>query len=203
MIHIPGALIFLTWVLIGPVSIHHDLPMLILPAFAMSILGIGVLMRRSSREQSIALLSVLGIMFFESLQSIGRWLHIEVVHSPFIEGEEVRHFISFFFTLNAGLAAIGAVAALGVALSLQVRKAGLPLTRLFPEMQFATATSEVIRAVERLSKVAGIPPPNVSIIDSGDPAAFITHSKQGYVLAVSVGLLESMNADELDACLAA
>jgi len=159
-------------------------------------------MRGSSREKSIALLSVLGIMFFESLQTIGGWLHIEFVRSPFVEGEEVRHFISFFFTLNAGLAAMGVVAALGVGLSLQVRKARLPLTRLFPEMQFATATSEVIKSVERLSKIAGIPSPNVCIIDSGDPAAFITHSKQGYVLAISVGLLESLNSDELDACLA-
>jgi len=40
------------------------------------------------------------------------------------------------------------------------------------------------------------------LIDSGDPAAFITRSREGFELAVSVGLVESLSQDELAACIA-
>jgi heat shock protein HtpX len=129
-------------------------------------------------------------------------LHIEFIDSALVEGEEVRHLLSFFYTLNVGLAAVGTVAALCVALSLELRKSHFPLTRLFPEMQFEASPLEVTRAVERLSRSMGVVPPKVTLIDSGNPAAFITRSKREYMLAVSVGLLESLSAKELDACLA-
>jgi heat shock protein HtpX len=202
MIQIPRLFMFVAWVLIGPFNIRQAIPTLLVPAITFSALGVAILVRKSSRGQSLALLAVLGIMVLQSLQSVAAWLHVELIHSPFVEAEEVRHIISFFFTLNAGLAAVGAIAALGVALSLEIRKARVPLARLFPEMEFATAPIEVVKSVERLSKIAGIPLPTVCLIDSGDPAAFITRSRQGCVLAVSVGLLESLGADEIDACLA-
>jgi len=204
MIQAPGVLLFVAWVLIGPLHIHHELwlPTLILSTLSITALGLPFIVKRSYRSQSIALLAVLGIMFFESLQSIASWLHIELIDSSLVEGEEVRHLLSFFFTLNVGLAAVGAVAAVCVALSLELRKSHLPLTRLFPEMTFETAPLEVMGSVERLSTAMGIVPPKVTLIDSGDPAAFITRSKREYVLAVSVGLLESLSAEELDACLA-
>jgi len=204
MIQAPGVLLFVAWVLIGPLNVHHELwlPTLILSTLSITALGLPFIVKRSYRSQSIALLAVLGIMFFESLQSIASWLHIELIDSSLVEGEEVRHLLSFFFTLNVGLAAVGAVAAVCVALSLELRKSHLPLTRLFPEMTFETAPLEVMGSVERLSTAMGIVPPKVTLIDSGDPAAFITRSKREYVLAVSVGLLESLSAKELDACLA-
>lgn len=210
MIHAPGVLMFFAWLLIGPppfpspLNVHQSvwLPALILPGLTFAAFGLAFIVRRSYRFKSTALLAVLGIMFFESLQSIANWLHLELIDASFVEGEEVRHFVSFFFTLNVGLAAVGTVAAVCVALSLELRKSHLSLVRLFPEMTFQTAPPEVTSSVERLSKNMGIAPPNVTLIDSGDPAAFITHSKREYVLAVSVGLLESLNSDELNACLA-
>ena len=204
MIQAPGVLAFVAWILVGPLSIHHEpwLPALILSTLPITALGVAFIAKRSYRFQSIALLTILGIMFFESLQSIANWLHIELLGPSLAEGAEVRHFLSFFFTLNVGLAAVGTVAAVCVALSLEFRKSHLPLARLFPEMEFETASSEVTRSVERLSTTMGVVPPKVTLIDSGDPAAFITRSKREYVLAVSVGLLESLSAEELDACLA-
>jgi heat shock protein HtpX len=195
---------FVAWVLIGPLNLHHELwlPTLILSTLSITVLGVGFFVKRSYRFQSIALLAILGIMFFESLQSIASWLHIELIGPSLLEGEEVRHLLSFFFTLNVGLAAVGTVAAVCVALSLELRKSHLPLARLFPEMNFEAAPPEVTRSVEKLSTTIGVVPPKVTLIDSGDPAAFITRSKREYVLAVSVGLLESLSAKELDACLA-
>ena len=204
MIQAPRVLMFVAWFLIGPLNVHHELwlPTIILSTLSITALGLPFILKRSYRTQSVALLAVLGIMFFESLQSIASWLHIELIDPSLVEGEEVRHLLSFFFTLNVGLAALGTIAAAGVALSLELRKSHLPLTRLFPEMAFETAPAEVTRSVERLSTTMGIVSPKVTLIDSGDPAAFITRSKREYVLAVSVGLLESLTAKELDACLA-
>ena len=202
MIQIPRLFTFAAWVLLGPFSLHQEIPMLIVPTVTFSALVVALLVRKSFRGQSIALLAVLGIMVLQSLQSIAAWLHIELIPSPFVETEEVRHVISFFFTLNVGLAAVGALAAVGVALSLEIGKTRVPLARLFPEMEFATAPAEVVKSTERLSRIAGISPPTVCLIDSGDPAAFITRSSQGNVLAISVGLLESLSSDEVDACLA-
>jgi heat shock protein HtpX len=204
MIHVPGVLVFVAWFLIGPLSVHHEpwLPTLILSTLSFAALGLTIIVRRSYRFQSTALLAALGIMFFESLLSIASWLHIELLDPSLVEREEVRHLLSFFFTLNVGLAAVGIVAAVGVALSLELRKSHLPLTKLFPQMKFETAPTEVTKSVERLSKTMGVDRPKVTLLDSGDPAAFITRSKRKYVLAVSVGLLESLSTDELDACLA-
>jgi Zn-dependent protease with chaperone function len=204
MIQAPGVLMFVAWVLIGPLSIHHQpwLPTLILSTLSFAALGLTIIVRRSYRFQSTALLAALGIMFFESLLSIASWLHIELLDPSLVEREEVRHLLSFFFTLNVGLAAVGIVGAVGVALSLELRKSHLPLAKLFPEMKFETAPPEITKSVERLSKTMGVDQPKVTLIDSGDPAAFITRSKRKYVLAVSVGLLESLSTKELDACLA-
>jgi len=204
MIQAPGILLFIAWFLIGPLNLHHGpwLPTLILSALSFTALGLGFIVRRAYRFQSAALLSALGIMFFESLQSIASWLHIELIGSSSVEGEEVWHLLSFFFTLNVGLAAVGTVAAVCVALSLELRKSHLSLASLFPEMQFETSPLQVTRAVEKLSRTMGVLPPKVTLIDSGNPAAFITRSKREYVLALSVGLLESLNDKELDACLA-
>ena len=204
VIHPPGVLMLAAWVLIGPLGINHGawLPTLILSTLAITALGLALVVKRSYRFQSIAFLAVLGIMFFESLQSIASWLHFELIDSSFVEGEEVRHLLSFFFTLNVGLAAVGTAGAVCVALSLELRKSHLPLAKLFPEMKFETAPPEITKSVERLSKTMGVDQPKVTLIDSGDPAAFITRSKRKYVLAVSVGLVESLSTEELDACLA-
>jgi heat shock protein HtpX len=204
MIQVPGALMFVAWVLVGPLNIYHEpwLPTLILSTLSITVLGLALIVKGSYRFQSIAFLAVLGIMFFESLQSIASWLHIELIDSSLVEGEGVRHLLSFFFTLNVGLAVLGTAAAVCVGLSLELRKSHLPLAKLFPEMRFEAAPLEVTRSVERLATTMGVGPPKVTLVDSGNPVAFITRSKREYVLAVSVGLLESLSAKELDACLA-
>jgi heat shock protein HtpX len=202
MIHLPSALIFAAFFLIGPFGIRHETATLVVFGLMASALAIALVSKHSSRRQSLALLFVLGVLFYESLQSIPTWLHIELLGVPMPGGWQTLHLESFFFTVNVGLAAIGAVAAVFVAVSLEVRKTRLPLAKLFPEMSFSTAPSELVGLVAEISKTIGIAAPNVSLIDSGNPAAFITRSKQGFVLAISVGLLESLTQDELEACIA-
>ena len=193
---------YVAWFLLGPLNVHLGESALLLPTIALSALGLAVLSRQSSKVQSMALLSVLVMMFYQSLSAVAAWLHFELGQPSFLEVEGVRHFFSFFFTLNVGLAIVGAVAAVVFGFSLEFRNLRLPLARLFPEMAFIKAPSEIGRRVEILAKMMSVRTPQVAMIDSGGPAAFITSSKQGCVLAVSVGLLESLTADELDACFA-
>lgn len=204
MIVIYRFFMILAWFLVGPINTQalHGGPAVILSALTLIALGIAVVARRSSRDRSIALLSVFAIMFYQSLELIAVGLHNEVLHSGILESEGIRSFFSFFFDLNLGLAITGAFAALVVSLFLAFGKSRLPLTNMFPEMRFVKAPSQVVKIVSRLAWGAGVSPPKVSLIDSGDLTAFITRSKQGFVLAVSVGLLESLSAEELEACLA-
>jgi len=202
MIQLPNAVMFAALFLIGPFGIHHEADTLVLFGLMACALAVALVSDRSSNQQSMAFLFVLAILFYESLQSITSWLNIELMGVPTLGGRETLRYVSFFFTLNAGLAVIGAAAAVIVAVSLEVRKTRFPLVKLFPEVAFVTAPTELISSVSRISRTAGIASPNVSLIDSGDPAAFITRSREGFELAVSVGLLESLSQDELEACIA-
>jgi heat shock protein HtpX len=202
MIQLPGVLVFAAFFLIGPFGIHNEVATLVVFGLTAGALAVALTSNRSSHRQSIALLAVLAVLFFENLQSITAWLHIELMEMRTLGVRETLNFVSFFFTMNVGLAVIGAAAAAIVAVSLEVRKTRFPLAKLFPEMRFSTAPTELINSVADISKAAGIAPPDVSLIDSGDPAAFITRSRNGSVLAVSVGLIESLSRDELEACIA-
>jgi heat shock protein HtpX len=62
---------------------------------------------------------------------------------------------------------------------------------------------ELYRRVEQLATRAGIPMPRVAIIDNPKPNAFATGRSPGKaVVAVHTGLLQTMNAEELDGVLA-
>jgi len=201
--YIPRFLLLLVWFLLGPFHVH-GLPdifaplMIIIMLFA---LASGIFLKRAFRGRSLALLCVLVLMFYQTLQLIVTGVHFELTHSDLFS-IGIRHFFSIFFDINLGLAIIGVVAASGVAAYLEFGKARLPLTRLFPEYRFLEAPVQIKRTVRKLASTAGVQVPQVSLIDSGIPWAFITRSKRGFVLAVSVGLLEALQPGEVQACLA-
>lgn len=63
--------------------------------------------------------------------------------------------------------------------------------------------SWLVATVERLSRQAGINPPEVAIYDSPEPNAFATGARRNNALvAVSTGLLQAMKQDEAEAVLA-
>jgi Zn-dependent protease with chaperone function len=140
-------------------------------------------------------------MFYASLMPVTFWLHT-VLPGIAIFGAGRHLLFPLLFRFNVGLGLLGAVAAVVVAVSLSVRKTCVPLTKQFPEMSFVTAPADLVETVENLSGRAAIHHPRVFLVDAGDPTAFITRSERGYVLVVSVGLLESLSHDELAACIA-
>ncbi|HKM78190.1 MAG TPA: M48 family metalloprotease [Candidatus Bathyarchaeia archaeon] len=201
--HFPRLFIILAWVFLGPVTAHGFAgllsPLMIILTLFSLILAVSF--KRSFQGRSITLLCVLALMFYQSLQLIVIGLHIELMHpDPVSEG--IRHFFSIFFDINLGLAITGVVAAFAVATYVEFGKSRMPLTRLFPQYQFLEAPPYLQRIVKKLAVTAGVQMPHVSLLDSGIPWAFITRSNQGFVLAVSVGLLESLGPAEVEACLA-
>ncbi|RUO73022.1 protease HtpX [Idiomarina ramblicola] len=61
----------------------------------------------------------------------------------------------------------------------------------------------LLRMVQQQTKKAGIPMPQVAVYQSPEPNAFATgRSKNASLIAVSTGLLQNMNADEVEAVLA-
>jgi len=201
VIQLPSAVMLAAFLLIGPFGLHHLADTLVLFSFMGGSLAVALTSSRSSHQQSVALTLALAVLFYESLQSVTSWLRIELT-VPVLGERSALHAASLLFTMNVFLALIGAGAAVIVAISMEVRKTRLPLASLFPEVSFLTAPSDLIGSVAEISRVVGIAPPKVSLIDTGDPAAFITRSRQGFELAVSVGLIESLTWDELRACIA-
>jgi len=193
---------FAAYLLIGPFGPRHLAETLVMFGFMGGGLAVALASNRSSHKQSMALMIVLAALFFESLQSVTSWLTIELTEVPVLGEREALHAASLLFTMNVCLALIGAGAAVIVAISMEVRKTRLPLASLLPEVSFLTAPSDLIDSVAEVSRTVGLSPPNVSLIDTGNPAAFITRSRQGFELAVSVGLIESLTCDELRVCIA-
>lgn len=62
---------------------------------------------------------------------------------------------------------------------------------------------QLMNVVEEMSIAAGLPVPSVYIVPDPDPNAFVTGTKPGEAhLAVTTGLLEALNRDELQAVVA-
>ncbi|HAS16105.1 MAG TPA: protease HtpX, partial [Idiomarina abyssalis] len=61
----------------------------------------------------------------------------------------------------------------------------------------------LLRTVQQQAQKAGLPMPQVAVYQSPEPNAFATgRSKKASLVAVSTGLLQNMNADEVEAVLA-
>jgi heat shock protein HtpX len=170
-------------------------------AFIAGILVLALMLSRSFRYRTIALLSVLGIMLLQSLQFVFVGLSVEFFE-PHLFHEEIWNFFSTLFTLNLGLSILGAIAAVCAAAYIEFGKSRMSLARIFPELRFLDPPKQVKSMVRRLASSAGIQPPEVCLVDSGTPSAFTTRSKRKYVVAVSIGLLESLDKEEVEACLA-
>jgi heat shock protein HtpX len=197
MIHpFPRYFFVLTWFLIGPAAP----PPTVIAFFACAFI-LAIALRRSIRYSTIALLSILGVMLLDSVQLVFMSLHLELLE-PHLLHDEVWNLFSTLFTLNLGLSIVGALAAVCAAAYIEFGRSRMSVAKAFPELRFLEAPKQIRNVVSNLAASAGIQPPEVSLIDSGTPSAFTIRSKRKYVVAVSVGLLESLSKEEVEACLA-
>ena len=197
MIHpFPRFLLILSWLLIGP-----SVP----PASVIAFIGGGLILalalRRSFRYHTIALLGILGIMLVDSLQMVLVGLHIELIE-PHLFHDNVWNFFSTLSALNLGLTVAGALAAVSAAAYIEFGRSQMSVAKMFPEFRFLDAPKQVRSVVDKIASSAGVRTPEVCLVDSGAPSAFTIRSRRRYIVAVSIGLLESMDVEEVEACLA-
>jgi len=197
MIHqIPRFFFMLTWVLIGP-----SMPTISAVVLIGGVLILAIALRRSFSYRTIALLSVLGIMVLESLQSVFVGLNHELFE-PHLFHEEIWNFFSTLFTLNLSLSIVGALAAVCAAAYIEFGRSRMSVAKIFPQLRLLDAPYQLRSMMERLCSSEGIQSTDLCLIDSGTPSAFTIRSKRRYIVAVSIGLLESLDNKEVEACLA-
>jgi heat shock protein HtpX len=192
----PRFFFLLTWVLIGPAMPRPETLALIASVFVLA-----VSLRRSFRYRTIAFLGILAIMVFQGFQPILLNLSLEPIGTHLLH-DDLWGFLRTLFMLDMGLSIVGALAAACAAVYIGLGKSRMSVARIFPQFKFLDAPKQVQNAVRNLAKSAGIQTPEACLIDSGSPAAFTIRSKRKYTVAVSIGLLESLDAKEVEACLA-
>jgi len=185
--------IMLTWFLVGPPR-----PILVTGALLLTSIAVVLVFKHSFRARTFALLGIFSLMLIESIQPVLVWLGLDLVPVHL-------HFWSpfhLFVEANLLLTAIGTVAALCTAVYIQFGRVRMDLATAFPQMSFVDPTLELSESVTRLAGIAGIKPPEAVLVDSGSPTAFTVKTNGRYAIAVTIGLLESLERDEVEACIA-
>jgi len=201
MIHVfPPYLFLISWLILGPSR-------LALPTIGLLAVGIVLVfgLRRSHRERTLALLGIFGLMLVESIFLVGVTIHFVVRGEPAHLMEGSRSFFDLFdlfHGLDVGTVLLGAVAAGCAAVFIEFGKSRMSLSRAFPQITFLEPPTQLEEMVERLANKAGTSTPDVRLIDSGTPSAFTVRANRRYTVTVSVGLLESLEEGEVEACLA-
>jgi heat shock protein HtpX len=189
-------LIVLSWLTIGPA-----LPF----SIATGILAVGLMpmLQHRFHQKTVALICVMGLMFIQSI------LIVFVIH--FQSGQPILSpnsslpgawLFQALFGLDLRLAELGAIAAICVGVYIEFGRSRLNLSQAFPNFVFSEPTRDLVQMVNRLSKRAGIQCPELCFLDSGAPSAFTLRTKSKHTIAVSIGLLESLDMAEIEACIA-
>lgn len=203
MIYVSPEFVILTWVLIGPSA-----PLLLTVEFVAASSILAILFRRSFHRQTIILLAILTMMFIQSLQLILSSLHVELFKpppsaEPFLSiARPMWNFLSTLFGLSLWSAELGAVGAACVGVYLYFGKSRLKMSQVFPGTTLIEPTPELRKTTADLASLASVKCPEVCLVDSGTPLAFTMRTKRKYVIALSVGLLESFDPAEVEACVA-
>lgn len=144
------------------------------------------------------------MMLAESLLFVAVSSYIDVLgRAPAHMARTSWDYFSILHTLNLGVILIGGIAAACAGLFIGLKKTRIGMSKMFPQLQFLEpAPVHVKETVKRLACLAGVPSPDVSLVDSGVPSAFTVWANRKYSVALSVGLLESLDDKEVEACLA-
>ena len=199
---LPRYLFWLSWIIAGP-------PHLALPTIG--LIGAGILLafvlRRSFHKRTVTLLAIFGLMFLESALLMGLAFDFMFEKEPFHFIERSRGFVNSSFpfiihNMTLGLSLVGALAAVCAGVFIEFGKSRVSLSKAFPQFTFLEAPPTLKEMVTRLAKTAGIAAPDVCLIDSGLPSAFTVRANRRYTVTVSVGLLESLEDNEIASCVA-
>ena len=190
-------LVVLSWLIIGP-GFPFSIVISILLAGVISALGCHHL-----GSKTFALISVMGLMLIDCILIVfvihfQLWQPIQPPRLPTPAG----WLFQALFGLDFRLAEMGAFAAICVAIYVEFGRSRLNLAQAFPTLAFSEPTLDLVQIVKRLANNAKIECPELRLVDSGAPSAFTVRSKGKYDIAVSIGLLESFDTAEVEACIA-
>jgi len=192
-------LIFLSWIVIGPSG-----P--VIWSVAVTLVGLlaAFALRRSFQGRTIVLLGILGMMLAESLLFVLASSYFDLFSRASADlARTPWNYFSILHTVNLGVALIGGFAAVCTALFINFRKSRVEMSKMFPRLEFLDSPPVQIKeTVKRLASLAGVASPDVCLVDSGVPSAFTVRANRRYAVAVSVGLLESLDEKETEACIA-
>jgi len=189
-------IILASWLLVGP-------PVPIFIATIIGILGFISILRRRFTHKTIALLSLMCLMVIQSIVIV-LMIHFQVwqpIPHPHPNGTTawLGHEL---FGLDFRLAEIGIPAAILVGAYIEFFRSRLNLSQAFPNLALYDQTDDLEISIKKLASEAKIECPNVCLVDSGAPYAFTIRIKRRYTIALSIGLLESFDRAEVEACLA-
>lgn len=193
----PRYLFLISWLIVGPSR-------LALPTIGLLAAGFVLVfvLRRSYRERTVALLGIFGLMLIESVFVVGLTLHFMLRGEPAHVIESSRGFIDLFHDFNFWEVLLGAVAAGCAAIFIEFGKSRMSLSKAFPQITFIDPPNRLEQMVKRLATQAGISAPDIRLIDSGVPSAFTVRANRRYTVTLSIGLVESLEEGEVEACLA-
>ena len=189
-------IILATWLLIGP-------PLPIYIAIAILIVVMTVLHEFSLTRKSSVLLGLMGLMVLESVVFV-LMVHFQLwLWGPHTDiGRNATWLGQLLFGLDFRLAEVGVVAALCIGAYIEFVRSRFNLSQAFPNTTFYSPTEDIVSITRKLATAANIDCPKICLVDNGAPCAFTTRSRGEYTIAVSVGLVESLDPKEVEACLA-
>jgi len=196
---VPWYLAVAFWLFLGPA-----IPFIIGPTLVVGLVIIALLVRHQLRQRNFVMLGLIIVMAAQSfLLVIGRILmdlfgklHLAPTRFPY-------H--SVFGTLLEAtfvLSILGAIGAVGMGLYISFMSNRMELSRVLSDARLLEPTGKLEEIVGRLCALADVKEPGIVLVDSGFPETFTVRAHGIYWIAVSVGLTESFDDDELEACLA-
>jgi heat shock protein HtpX len=191
-------LIFLMSILVGP----PIAAMLVIVVLVIDLVA-ALALRHSFRGRTVTLLGMLGLMVGNSLLLVLDRTDVDDLLrlSPSHLSNSPLGPYSTLHTMNLAIALVGIFAALSAAVFISFWKPRR-ISKEFLEPRLLETPVELRESVDRLASRAGIVSPEVWLIDSGLPSAFTVKANHRYSVAVSVGLLESMDDKETEASIA-
>jgi len=189
-------IILVSWLLVGP-------PMPLFVALMIAISGLILVLRCRFTHKTIALLGVMGLMVIHSIVIV-LIMHFQlwqpIPHDGF--NGTAAWLLRELFGLDFRLAEVGIPAAIFVGAYIELVRSRLNLSQAFPNLSFYDQTEDLARTVKMLATRANIECPKLRLVDGGSPCAFTIRTRGNYTIALSVGLLESFDETEVEACLA-
>jgi len=194
---ISATLVVLSWLLIG-----SPLPLSLAIEGILTVALMSVLRYRFSHK-TIALIGMMGLMLTQCIVIVFM-IHFQVWQPLPHSGSNLPGAWLFqtLFRLNFPLAELGAAAAICIGIYIEFGRSRLNLSEAFPNVSFYEPTYDLVQTVKALAKKANIECPDLSLVDSGAPSAFTVRTRGKYTIAVSIGLLESFENSEVEACIA-